>query len=102
MFETFDAAFLVVVGGFTAVIYWLIKIREQNASISSLMFLWGAFIVLQILGFIASFPILLQSFLAVLFIGSLYKLGLVIRKNDRQRQKDQLRPLELDARQRQV
>jgi len=102
MFETFDAAFLVVVGGFTAVIYWLIKIREQNASISSLMFLWGAFIALQILGFIASFPILLQSFLAVLFIGSLYKLGLVIRKNDRQRQKDQLRPLELDARQRQV
>ncbi len=98
MNEYFNITFLAVAIGLITAIYWLIKVRSQNASISSLMILWGAFILLQILGFIASVTILSQSLIAVLFIFSFYKLGLVIRDKDRQRQKEHMRPLELDAR----
>ena len=98
MNENFNITFLAAAIGLITAIYWVIKVKSQNASISSLMILWGAFVLLQILGFIASVTILSQSLIAVLFIFSFYKLGLVIRDKDRQRQKERIRPLELDAR----
>lgn len=97
MNELFDVTFTAIVVGFTATVYWLIKIRSQDASTGSLLILWGAFILLQILGFMATFTVLSQSLIAFLFIFFFYKLGLVIRKKDRQRQKEHLRPLRLDV-----
>ncbi len=98
MNENLNITFLAITIGLISAIYWLLKVKSRNASISSLMILWGAFILIQILGFIASFTVLSQSLIAVLFIFSSYKLGLVIREKDHQRQREHMEPMQLDAR----
>ncbi len=98
MNEHFIFTFLAIVIGLITAIYWLIKVKSQNASISSLMILWGAFTLLQIVGLMASFSVVGHLSMAVLFVLSFHKLGQVTRETDRKRQKEHLQPLMLDAR----